>query len=144
MRHISSELRLSSNDPLLCRAVAKNITKTINVFVVKCEQLISVDGNSTQVIGALTQSQRLNATIVDRLHVFQLKLKSFLISLNGPSDCLKLVEQSLSCIENLIINIMNPIINSVMDAIEAILLTMHSENYNEYSIHSIHLSFEFN
>lgn len=132
MRHISSELLLSSVDLHLCRAVAKNISKTINVFVVKCEQLSSVDSNSTQVIGALTQSQRLNATIVDRLQVFQTKIKSLLISLNCPSDCLKIVEQSMDCIENLMINTMNPIMSSIMDAIEAILLTMHSENYNEY------------
>ena len=114
--------------------MAKNVGKTINLFVVKCEQLTSVDGNSTQVIGALTHSQRLNATIVDRLNAFRIKINNLLATSNCPIECLKLIEQSMSCIENLMINTINPIINSVMDAIEAILLTMHSENYSEYRL----------
>ncbi|CAG2100633.1 unnamed protein product, partial [Medioppia subpectinata] len=131
IRHISTELHASAVDHMLCQSVAKNVTKTINLFVQKCEQLNSTDGHSTQVIGPFTPSQRLNAAIVDRLQMFRMKINKLLVTSNCPIDCLKLVEQSLFPIENLMFNTLNPFFESITDAIEAILLTMHSENYSD-------------
>ncbi|XP_054168864.1 conserved oligomeric Golgi complex subunit 5-like [Oppia nitens] len=131
VRHISGELLASSGDSLLCQSVAKNVSKTINLFVLKSEQLSSTDGNSTQVIGSFTASQRLNSTIVDRLQMFRLKITNLLATTNCPPDYLKLIEQSLTSIDNLMYNTLNPMFDSISDAIEAILLTMHSENYSD-------------
>jgi hypothetical protein len=40
-------------DPILKKLVSRNVTKTVKLVGVKAEQLISNDGNSTQVIGKL-------------------------------------------------------------------------------------------
>ncbi len=45
---------------------------------------------------------------------------------------IKIVEESLTSVETLMTNTINPIMSSVIDSIEAIMLTMHSENYNRF------------
>jgi len=42
---------LAVKDPILKKLVSRNITKTVKLVGVKAEQLVSNDGNSTQVIG---------------------------------------------------------------------------------------------
>jgi hypothetical protein len=132
VKHITNELHVSSVDPVLCKSVAKNVSKTINLFVVKCEQLTSVDGDSTQVIGPLTNSQLLNATIVHRLESFRIQMNNLLASSACSVEGIKIVEESLTSIETLMTNTITPIMSSVIDSIEAIMLTMHSENYNRF------------
>ena len=46
-----SELSVSLVDVSLSCTVARNISKTVRLFFLKCEQMIVTDGEATQVIG---------------------------------------------------------------------------------------------
>lgn len=45
-------------------------------------------------------------------------------------DAAKIVQESLSHTDRLIQNIVTPLLASISDAIEAIILTMHNEDYS--------------
>ena len=47
----ASELNVSGVDGCLCQLVARNVVKTVQLFCVKCEQLLVTDGDASQVIG---------------------------------------------------------------------------------------------
>ena len=48
---ITSEINISSVEHVLFAAVLKNISKTIKLFCVKCEQAAKADSDASQVIG---------------------------------------------------------------------------------------------
>jgi hypothetical protein len=51
-----SELSVSLVDVSLSCTVARNISKTVRLFCLKCEQMIVTDGEATQVIGEFINS----------------------------------------------------------------------------------------
>ncbi|XP_027204891.2 conserved oligomeric Golgi complex subunit 5 four way stop [Dermatophagoides pteronyssinus] len=132
IKDISNEISSSNFDPILLESVCRNIVKTINLFVFKCEQLVSNDGDATQVIGKFTINQRHNSLIIYTLNYFHKQLKNLIANNdNNHSILQKHVEiSSLKAIDNLILNTFEPFINSIQDAIEDIILTIHNEKYD--------------
>jgi hypothetical protein len=94
--------------------------------------LVIVDGGATQVIGPPTPSQQTNVKIINLLEYFKQKLKELSSSL--PSEDLELIS-------TLQTNTIWSLINGIADAIEAIVLTMHQEQWTrsnrttEYSLY---------
>ena len=118
-------------DAKLCQLVTKNVTKTIQMVAVKAEQLIISDGEASQVIGPPTSAQKTNSGVVNLLHQFDRNLRRSLVSLNGlPVDCNNTIIESLKFIATLMRNSMQPLLTSLTDAVEAILLTMHDEDFS--------------
>ncbi|XP_057373546.1 conserved oligomeric Golgi complex subunit 5-like [Daphnia carinata] len=128
---IQSELTVSLVDPKLGHLVTKNVTKTIQMMAVKAENLILSDGDASQVIGPPTAAQKTNAGAVNLLHQFDRNLRRAVVSLPGlPEDCVTAVTDSLRHIATLMRNSIQPLLTSLTDAIEAILLTMHDEDFS--------------
>ena len=150
---------MSLVDIKLCNLVTKNIIKTIQMVAVKAENCIISDGEASQVIGAsclwlisflflsaclsfylcllcfvkgpATAAQKNNSDVVNLLHQFDCNLRRSLLTLNAlPVECHEAVIQSLKCVAILMQNSMQPLLSSLTDAVEAILLTMHEEDFS--------------
>ncbi|XP_046633998.1 conserved oligomeric Golgi complex subunit 5-like [Daphnia pulicaria] len=95
------------------------------------EQLLIFDGEASQVIGPLTAAQKTNAGAVNLLHQFDRNLRRAIVSLPGLSeDCVDAVIDSLEHIATLMRNWIQPLLTSLTDAVEAIVLTTHDEDFS--------------
>ncbi|KAK3920424.1 Conserved oligomeric Golgi complex subunit 5 [Frankliniella fusca] len=132
VRTITSELSVSLVDEALSKTVSKNISKAVHLFCIKCEQLVATGGDATQVIDIPSQAQTLNAAAANILHYLAGQLERVLNNMGGTlaAGPAAVVRESLGGIEKLVTTqILNPLLASIGDAIEAILLTMHDEDY---------------
>ncbi|KAJ8301246.1 hypothetical protein KUTeg_020233 [Tegillarca granosa] len=131
VKTISSELNVASVDVQLCITVAKNISKTVQLFCVKSEQLLSTDGEASQVIGPLTQGQIRNTLVVNTLfHLHQSVSKVVEGLAHFPQEALDSILKALQGVVILMSNAINPLLSSISDAVEAIILTMHQEDFS--------------
>uniref|UniRef100_A0A8C2B038 Conserved oligomeric Golgi complex subunit 5 n=1 Tax=Cyprinus carpio TaxID=7962 RepID=A0A8C2B038_CYPCA len=110
IKTIASELNVASVDSGLTIAVAKNAAKTVQLFCVKSEQLLCTQGDASQVIGPLTEGQRRNIAVVNSLF--------------------RLQQSVAKSVQNLMSSAVQPLLNSVTDSVEAILITMHQEDFS--------------
>uniref|UniRef100_A0A8C6LZW4 Conserved oligomeric Golgi complex subunit 5 n=1 Tax=Nothobranchius furzeri TaxID=105023 RepID=A0A8C6LZW4_NOTFU len=110
IKTISSELNVALVDPNLALAVAKNAAKTIQLFAVKSEQLLCTQGDASQVIGPLTEGQRRNVAVVNSLFCLQ--------------------QAVTKGVQVLMRNAVQPLVQSVSDSIEAIIITLHQEDFS--------------
>lgn len=132
IRTITSELSVSLVDVSLSCTVARNISKTVRLFCLKCEQMIITDGEATQVIDTCTPGQLLNISIANLVHYLNGQVGRVMANMKSSlsPDAAKIVQESLSHTDKLIQNIVTPLLASISDAIEAIILTMHNEDYS--------------
>uniref|UniRef100_A0A9J7ZMB6 Conserved oligomeric Golgi complex subunit 5 n=1 Tax=Cyprinus carpio carpio TaxID=630221 RepID=A0A9J7ZMB6_CYPCA len=114
IKTIASELNVASVDSGLTIAVAKNAAKTVQLFCVKSEQLLCTQGDASQVIGPLTEGQRRNIAVVNSLF----RLQQAVAKVRTPS------------VQALMGSAVQPLLNSVTDSVEAILITMHQEDFS--------------
>uniref|UniRef100_A0A8C5AWG3 Conserved oligomeric Golgi complex subunit 5 n=1 Tax=Gadus morhua TaxID=8049 RepID=A0A8C5AWG3_GADMO len=131
IRTISSELNVAAGDPDLAVAVAKNAAKTVQLFCVKSEQLLCTQGEASQVIGPLTDGQRKNVAVVNslfRLHGAVAKVISGLTS--NPTAAEQALRSSLEGVQVLMAAAVEPLLQSVSDSLEAIIITMHQEDFS--------------
>uniref|UniRef100_A0A8C3G4K6 Conserved oligomeric Golgi complex subunit 5 n=1 Tax=Cyclopterus lumpus TaxID=8103 RepID=A0A8C3G4K6_CYCLU len=105
IKTVSSELNVASVDPKLSLAVSKNAAKTVQLFCVKSEQLLCTQGEASQVIGPLTEGQRRNVTVVNSLY----RLQQAIVLMSSA---------------------VQPLLQSVSDSIEAIIITLHQEDFS--------------
>uniref|UniRef100_A0A8C1IE94 Component of oligomeric golgi complex 5 n=1 Tax=Cyprinus carpio TaxID=7962 RepID=A0A8C1IE94_CYPCA len=117
IKTIASELNVASVDSGLTIAVAKNAAKTVQLFCVKSEQLLCTQGDASQVIGPLTEGQRRNIAVVNSLF----RLQQSVAKVRTPA----LIQDT-----NLMSSAVQPLLNSVTDSVEAILITMHQEDFS--------------
>ncbi|KAG1656205.1 Conserved oligomeric Golgi complex subunit 5 [Nymphon striatum] len=131
VRTISSELSVASVDSVLSKTVANNIAKTIKLFTVKCEQQLSTDGEASQVIGPQNVGQALNCNIVNTLELFHQQVISVIESLTQyPVEAKAVINEALVLVILLMKSAVQPLISSISDAIESIILTMHNEDFS--------------
>ncbi|EEC04514.1 conserved hypothetical protein [Ixodes scapularis] len=111
LRAIASELRVAAVDARLCRTVAKNVAQAVHQLAARCEQLTAVDGaEALQVIGPATAEQQCNAALLHLLHRFQGELSA--------------------TVETVIQGTVQPLLSAVAQSVEAIILTMHEEDFS--------------
>lgn len=130
-RVLSDELKLSLIDDNLCKTVTKNIRKAIRVFCLSSEQLIIHDSSSSQVIDATNAIQQMNFNIANSAFYLKQEVQK-LISKIPPKlmeSCKSELEIEFSHVDELVSSIMEPIVSSIEEAIDSIILTMHRENY---------------
>uniref|UniRef100_A0A0K2T9U8 Conserved oligomeric Golgi complex subunit 5 n=1 Tax=Lepeophtheirus salmonis TaxID=72036 RepID=A0A0K2T9U8_LEPSM len=120
---VSSELQISAIDERLSQAISKNIVQGVHLFATKCETLLVTDGEASQVIGYPTSGQKRNVKIVNTLHTF----KSGIFNTIGSWDHSSTVKSSLSHIDVVANAAVAPLFSSIRDAVESIILTLHSE-----------------
>nr|XP_048692290.1 conserved oligomeric Golgi complex subunit 5 isoform X2 [Caretta caretta] len=131
IKTIASELNVAAVDSNLSLAVSKNVAKTIQLYGVKSEQLLSTQGDASQVIGPLTEGQRRNVAVVNslyRLHQSVLKVVSSQSSF--PAAAEQTIATALKTIHDLMGSAVQPLLNSVGDSVEAIIITMHQEDFS--------------
>uniref|UniRef100_A0A671KAD6 Conserved oligomeric Golgi complex subunit 5 n=1 Tax=Sinocyclocheilus anshuiensis TaxID=1608454 RepID=A0A671KAD6_9TELE len=118
IKTIASELNVASVDSDLTIAVAKNAAKTVQLFCVKSEQLLCTQGDASQVIGPLTEGQRRNIAVVNSLF----RLQQSVAKVRTPA----LIQDTIALMSSAV----QPLLNSVTDSVEAILITMHQEDFS--------------
>lgn len=131
-RAISSELRVASVDARLCRLVARNVAQAVHQLSARCEQLACLEGSEAlQVNGPATQAQQCNAGLLHLLHLFQAQMDTFLSGNAVESaEAVSIVRGSLKSVEAVIQSIVQPLLAAVSQSVEAIILTMHEEDFN--------------
>ncbi|XP_047245427.1 conserved oligomeric Golgi complex subunit 5 [Girardinichthys multiradiatus] len=131
IKTISSELNVASMDPNLSLAVAKNAAKTIQLFCVKSEQLLCTQGDASQVIGPLTEGQRRNVAVVNSLYRLQQANAKIISGLGTcPPAAVDALSSSLEGVQALMSSAVQPLLQSVSESIEAIIITLHQEDFS--------------
>ncbi|KAK6993674.1 conserved oligomeric Golgi complex subunit 5 [Biomphalaria glabrata] len=131
VKTIASELNVSSGDTKLSVTVAKNVAKTVKLFCVKSEQLLSTDGEASQVIGPLSSGQLRNVGVVNTLFLFHQAVSKVLSGISHfPDEAQQSITSSLEFIVQLMGTALQPLLSSISDALEAIILTIHSEDFS--------------
>uniref|UniRef100_A0A674ESS3 Conserved oligomeric Golgi complex subunit 5 n=1 Tax=Salmo trutta TaxID=8032 RepID=A0A674ESS3_SALTR len=120
IKTITSELNVASVDTSLTLAVVKNAAKTVQLFCVKSEQLLSTQGDASQVIGPLTEGQRRNIAVVNSLY----RLYQAVAKVTHTHT------HQYAHIHALMASAVQPLLLSVSDSIEAIIITMHQEYFS--------------
>ncbi|XP_011370802.1 conserved oligomeric Golgi complex subunit 5 isoform X2 [Pteropus alecto] len=125
------ELNVAAVDANLTLAVSKNVAKTIQLYGVKSEQLLSTQGDASQVIGPLTEGQRRNVAVVNSLFKLHQSVTKVVSSQSSfPPAAEQTIISALQMIHVLMGNAVQPLLTSVGDAIEAIIITMHQEDFS--------------
>ncbi|XP_020346664.1 conserved oligomeric Golgi complex subunit 5 [Oncorhynchus tshawytscha] len=131
IKTITSELNVASVDTSLTLAVAKNAAKTVQLFCVKSEQLLSTQGDASQVIGPLTEGQRRNMAVVNSLYRLHQAVAKVISGLGScPPAAEHALTASLEGVQALMASAVQPLLLSVSDSIEAIIITMHQEDFS--------------
>uniref|UniRef100_H2MCI1 Conserved oligomeric Golgi complex subunit 5 n=1 Tax=Oryzias latipes TaxID=8090 RepID=H2MCI1_ORYLA len=123
IKTISSELNVAAVDPHLSTSVAKNAAKTVQLFCVKSEQLLCTQGDASQVIGPLTEGQRRNVGVVNSLY----RLQQGVLKVTKHSST---ISSNISAVHSLMGSALAPLLQSVSDSIEAIIFTLHQEDFS--------------
>jgi hypothetical protein len=79
-----------------------------------------------------TPGQILNISIANLLHYLKGQVVRVMVNMKTSlsPDAANIVQDSLNHTDKLIQNILTPLLASISDAIEAIILTMHNEDYS--------------
>ncbi|CAG0914063.1 unnamed protein product [Notodromas monacha] len=133
VKAIASELRVAAVDVHLCKIVAKNVAKTIKLFVVKAENLSAPsDQSATQVVDVPTATQKLNAAIVEILFYLQSQIESKAIrGIPLPAAVRGIIEESLQQIDQLTLSIVAPWMSAIGKALRSIISTLHYEDFTD-------------
>ncbi|XP_046397623.1 conserved oligomeric Golgi complex subunit 5 [Ischnura elegans] len=145
---ITRELSVSLVDVVLSRKVARNVKNALKLFCAKCEQSAAHGASATQVIEAFTPAQNLNATLVNLLCYLNGEVHRVIANIGGPpiassvtmtlpssssglmEEASSLVLGALSDSKSLAANILQPLLDSVSEAIKAIIYTIHNEDFS--------------
>ncbi|XP_075414657.1 conserved oligomeric Golgi complex subunit 5 [Tenrec ecaudatus] len=131
IKTMASELNIAAVDVSLTLAVSKNVAKTVQLYGVKSEHLLSTQGDASQVIGPLTEGQRRNVAVVNSLYELHLSVTKVVSSQNSfPPAAEQTITSALKTIHALMGSAMQPWLTSLGDAIEAIIITMHQEDFS--------------
>lgn len=119
-------------DVKLQELIVKNIEKSILLYIAKIEGLVNRTGQTAQVIAGPNEQQQQNIALVNATFSICQMLSAILFdqreyfSESGKQMIISTVD---SC-EQLMETILEPAFSAVVDAIEAIILTMHKEDFS--------------
>uniref|UniRef100_A0A224X7W7 Conserved oligomeric Golgi complex subunit 5 n=1 Tax=Panstrongylus lignarius TaxID=156445 RepID=A0A224X7W7_9HEMI len=130
IKTISSELSVSLVDQALAIPVARNVSKAVSLFCQKGEQMLVNTSDATQVIESPTVSQELNVNIANIINYMCEQTKGVLGNLGLSKNVTSSIDSALESGHLLTQQILNPLLASILVAIESILLTMHNEDYD--------------
>ncbi|XP_004598650.2 conserved oligomeric Golgi complex subunit 5 [Ochotona princeps] len=130
IKTIASELNVAAVDANLTLAVSKNVAKTIQLYGVKSEQLLCTQGDASQVIGPLTEGQKRNVAVVNSLYkLYQSVTKVVSSQSSFPAAAEQTILSALQMVQALMGSAVQPLLDSVVDAIKSIIITMHQEDF---------------
>lgn len=116
-------------DDGLSTVVSRNVGKAIRLFCLKCEQTIVTGGEASQVIDSPTTGQQTNITLANLLHYLANQTSRVIANLAGglSSEGSAIITTALKETDTLTKSILAPLLTSISDAIESIILTMHDD-----------------
>ena len=114
---INSELNIASVDARLLSSVTRNTSKAVSLFCVKCEGCL--DTEASQVIGQPSPAQCQNINILNLMAEFTSRLSKVEGLQKAGEEVSKLMVAGLE-----------PLLLSINDSVEAILLTIHKEDFS--------------
>ena len=145
---MSAELSTALVEPRLLDAVTKNVTKTVSLFCVKSEGCVDSEASQVQVfleihwltdrnypfkvIGSPTPAQLQNVVVVNRLSEARQGLEQ-MAAQQAAAIGQERVEVLLAAareVDAQMVAACEPLLASVSDSVEAILLTMHKEDFS--------------
>lgn len=129
IRTVTSELSVSLVDEGLSMVVARNVGKAVRLFCLKCEQGLVTGGEASQVIDTPTVGQQLNVTLANLLHYLSSQMGRVIANMAGslPVGGATVIASALEHTDTLTRGILAPLLASINDAVESILLTMHDD-----------------
>nr|XP_012235573.1 PREDICTED: conserved oligomeric Golgi complex subunit 5 [Linepithema humile] len=129
IRTITNELSVSLVDDGLSTVVSRNVGKAIRLFCLKCEQSVVTGGEASQVIDSPTTGQQTNVTLANLLHYLSSQTNRVIANLAGglPSEGSAIITTALKETDMLTKSLLAPLLTSISDAIESIILTMHDD-----------------
>lgn len=129
IRTITNELSVSLVDDGLSTVVSRNVGKAVRLFCLKCEQSIVTGGEASQVIDSPTTGQHTNITLANLLHYLANQTNRVIANLAGglSSEGSAIITTALKETDTLTKSILAPLLTSICDAIESIILTMHDD-----------------
>ncbi|XP_076749303.1 conserved oligomeric Golgi complex subunit 5 four way stop isoform X2 [Xylocopa sonorina] len=128
IRTVTNELSVSLVDDGLSTVVARNVGKAIRLFCLKCEQGLLMGGEASQVIDSPTTVQQTNVSLANLLYYLSSQITRVIANLSGlPPEGSSVISVALKEIDTLTKNILSPLLASISDAIESIILTMHDD-----------------
>ena len=129
IRTVTNELSVSLVDDGLSTVVARNVGKAIRLFCLKCEQGLLVGGEASQVIDSPTTVQQTNVTLANLLYYLSSQISRVIANLSAglPAEGSTVITVALKETDTLTKNILSPLLDSISDAIESIILTMHDD-----------------
>lgn len=116
-------------DDGLSTVVSRNVGKAIRLFCLKCEQSVVTGGEASQVIDSPTTGQQTNVTLANLLHYLSSQTNRVIANLAGglPSEGSAIITTALKETDILTKGLLAPVLTSISDAIESIILTMHDD-----------------
>uniref|UniRef100_A0A2P2I785 Conserved oligomeric Golgi complex subunit 5 n=1 Tax=Hirondellea gigas TaxID=1518452 RepID=A0A2P2I785_9CRUS len=134
IKTISSEVNVSSVDGVLSENVARNVLKAVQLLCSKCEQMMPVDRDATQVIGPSTEQQQLVVSTVNQLLYLRGQLdralSASLSHLCLTPAALNTLKATVPALDAVMTAGVAPLFASISTAIQDILLTMHNEDFS--------------
>lgn len=123
-------------DEGLSTIVSRNVGKAIRLFCLKCEQNLVTGGEASQVIDTATTGQQTNVNLANLLYYLSVQMNRVIANLssNLSSEGAIIIATALEETTNLSKNILSPLLSSINDAIESIIVTMHDDpEFREYA-----------
>ncbi|XP_031840113.1 conserved oligomeric Golgi complex subunit 5 four way stop [Nomia melanderi] len=129
IRTVTNELSVSLVDDGLSTVVARNVGKAVRLFCLKCEQGLFVGGEASQVIDSPTTVQQTNVSLANLLYYLSSQISRVVANLSAglPTEGSTIISVALKETDTLTKNILAPLLSSISDAIESIILTMHDD-----------------
>ena len=129
IRLIQSELSVVIFDSNLCSKVSRNVSKAVNLLLVRVERIIATGSDASQIVGPLSPAQLMNAGIADMLINLETSLGHIMSNLALPKEATTKIEDVKKATAALAVTTMTPLLDSLTDALSAILESMHSEEF---------------
>ncbi|KAI4498081.1 hypothetical protein M0802_006905 [Mischocyttarus mexicanus] len=129
IRTVTNELSVSLVDDGLSIVVARNVSKSIRLFCLKCEQGLISGGEASQVIDSPTAGQQTNVTLANLLHYLSSQVNRVIANLSSglPVEGSTIISSAIKESDVLTKSILSPLLASISDAIESIILTIHDD-----------------
>lgn len=132
VRAVTNELLVCSVDDVLGIFMCKNVAKALKTTFIKLDELVTNNGESTQVIGGLTAKQEKNFKIIKASIYLKEKLQYVLENSNvvASREGNAVIMDAVASHEAVVQSVMEPLMSSLLDSIEAVFLTMHQEDFS--------------
>lgn len=124
VRLITNELDSARFDPLLLRAVAKNVATTLDNVVTKADALISTERSAVSLLGPLaTPQQVLNGQVASCLYYSYTKLSTLME--DHPATVSVLIQPGISKMRTRYDCVINPLLAAIRNEIASITSRIH-------------------